>query len=105
MWLKDLWVGEVGKPSGAAASADTARCWGLEAGILDDVGVAVLIVVALVTPNTTTITADVETNATPVAVDVLLWDDSKVIALQSISAILSDFLVEKIMWPSWFATA
>jgi hypothetical protein len=72
---------------------------------LNEVGVAVLIVVALVTPDTTTMTADMETNATPVVVDTSLWDDSKVIALQSIGAILSDFLVEKIMWLSWFATA
>jgi hypothetical protein len=106
VWLKDLRVGEVGELSGAAASADTVRRWGLEAGVLDDVGVAVSIVVALVTPDTmTTTTTNVETNATPVAVDALSWDDSKVITLQLIGTILSNFLVEKIMQPSWFAAA
>jgi len=48
--LEDLRVGEVSEPSGAAASAASARHWGLEAGILDDVGVTVSIVVALVAP-------------------------------------------------------
>ena len=54
VWLEDLRVGEVGEPLGAAAAADTARRWGLEAGVLDDVGVAVSIVVALVAPDATT---------------------------------------------------
>ena len=34
-----------------------------------------------------------------------LWDDSKVVALQSTGAILSDFLMEKIMQLTSFATA
>jgi len=54
LWLEDVRVGEVGEPSGAAAAADAdaARRWGHRmrevgvAGILDDVGVAVSIVVA-----------------------------------------------------------
>ena len=59
LWLEDVRVGEIGEPSGAAAAAavdaDAARRWGLrtcevgeagEAGILDDVGVAVSMVVA-----------------------------------------------------------
>jgi hypothetical protein len=40
-----------------------------------------------------------------VVADVSLWDDSKVIALQLTGAILSDFLVEKIMWLTSFAAA
>jgi len=36
---------------------------------------------------------------------VLLWDDSKIVALQSTSAILSDFLMEKIMQLTSFAAA
>jgi hypothetical protein len=40
-----------------------------------------------------------------VAADVSLWDDSKVVALQSTSAILSDFLMEKIMRLTSFAAA
>jgi hypothetical protein len=40
-----------------------------------------------------------------VAADVSLWDDSKVVTLQSTSAILSDFLVEKIMRLTFFTTA
>jgi len=40
-----------------------------------------------------------------VAADVLLWDDSKVVALQSTGAILSDFLVKKIMRLTSFAAA
>jgi hypothetical protein len=64
-WLKDLWVGEVGEPSGAAAAAaDTVRRWGLEVGVLDDVEVAVSTVVALVAPDATTTTTDVDTDAT-----------------------------------------
>ena len=39
------------------------------------------------------------------AADVSLWDDSKVVALQSTGAILSDFLVEKIMRLTSFAAA
>jgi hypothetical protein len=40
-----------------------------------------------------------------VAAEVSLWDDSKVIALQSTGAILSDFLMEKIMQLTSFAAA
>ena len=39
------------------------------------------------------------------AADVLLWDDSKVVMLQLTGAILSNFLVEKIMWLTSFAAA
>ncbi len=53
LWLEDVRVGEIGEPSGVvAAAADAARRWGHrvrevgEAGVLDDVGVAVSIVVA-----------------------------------------------------------
>jgi len=35
----------------------------------------------------------------------LLWDDSKVVTLQLTGAILSDFLVEKIIWLTSFAAA
>ena len=42
LWLEDVQVGKVGKPSGAAA-ADTARCWGPEVGVLDNVRVTVSI--------------------------------------------------------------
>ena len=101
VWLEDLRVGEVGEPSGAAA--DTARRWELEAGVLDDAGVAVSFVVALVAPDATTMITHVDTDATPAAADASSWDDSKVVALPSIGAILSDFLVEKIMRLSWFA--
>jgi hypothetical protein len=40
-----------------------------------------------------------------VVAEVLLWDDSKVIALQLTGAILSNFLVEKIMQLTSFTTA
>jgi hypothetical protein len=40
-----------------------------------------------------------------VVADVSLWDDSKVVTLQSTGAILSDFLMEKIMQLTSFATA
>jgi hypothetical protein len=60
------------------------------------------------TTTTTTTTTDVDTDATTptaAAADASSWDDSKVVALQSIGAILSDFLVEKIMRLSSFAAA
>jgi hypothetical protein len=40
-----------------------------------------------------------------VVADVSLWDDSKVVALQLTGAILSDFLMEKIMRLTSFAAA
>jgi hypothetical protein len=54
-------------------------------------------------PDATMMTTHVDTDATPAAADALSWDDSKVGALRSISAILSDFLMEKIMRLSSFA--
>jgi hypothetical protein len=51
-----------------------------------------------------TTTTDVDTT-TPAAADTSSWDDSKVVALQSVGSILNDFLVEKIMRLSSFAAA
>ena len=60
---------------------------------------------AAVTTTTTDVDPDTTTPAAAAAADASSWDDSKVVALQSIGAILNDFLVEKIMRLSSFAAA
>ena len=62
-------VSKVSKLLGTAA-ANTARCWGLEVGILDDVGVCQLWWPSL-PPNAMAMATNMDTDATLVAADAL----------------------------------
>jgi hypothetical protein len=97
VWLKDLQVDKVSKPLGAAASADTIRCWELEVGVLDDIGVTVSIVVVLVTPDTIMMmTTNVETDTTlaPANLNILLDVDLRLLMSLAQSASVYPISIE-----------